>query len=403
MTVAAVAISMALLVSMLSIAEGILYHASMGIQESERDIIISSDVTHGISNGHELVESLKADKNISAASAHLITDNKELLALNVTDPDSGNYTNYFALAVGIVPENEYGFLGKDRELKFRDIIDVKFEDWFGVGDDPHYENDYTGPWTYELIINDAFAEKHKLSIGSEVGIDGHRFHITGTFSTAITGEGISEIMKDFALVVMHLSELQSLLNITDGDEISSISLSLTDDQKDLDSARKIATDLKDQFPFYSVMTKEDRLKSIENQLSLGRLFYTAIGSVSLIIGLLFVACIMIMSIFERTNEFGMMRAIGISKRTIFIQTIFESMVIVMIGAFIGLIFGFFGSQALGDYLKTTSGIEQEFTVFTPQLLVQSLLIIVIFGTIISLYPAWKAARKNILEALRFIR
>ncbi len=403
MTVAAVAISMALLVSMLSIAEGILYHASMGIQESKRDIIIASEVSHGIVNGHELVRSLKDDENIFAASAHLITDGSELLVLNITDPASDTYKNFVALAVGIVPDEEIVFLGEEREGKFRDIIDIKFDDWFGVGGDPHYENNYTGEWTYELIINDVFAEKQQLSKGSVVRIKGHEFQFNGTFSTAITGEGMLEEWGDIALIVMHLSELQSLLNLTSSDSISYISISLAEDSKDVQTAREIAKDLKDQFPFYSVMTKEDRLKSIEDQMALGRLFYTAIGSVSLIIGLLFVACIMIMSIFERTNEFGMMRAIGISKRTIFLQTIFESMIIVMIGAFIGVIFGYFGSQALGDFLKASSGINQEFTVFTLQLMAQSLLVIVLFGTIISLYPAWKAARKNILEALRFIR
>ena len=79
------------------------------------------------------------------------------------------------------------------------------------------------------------------------------------------------------------------------------------------------------------------------------------------------------------------------------------MVLVVTGAVIGLVVGYFSSQALGDYLRAVSGFNQEFTAFTPQLIIQSLLIIIVFGTFISLYPAWKAARKNVLDALRFIR
>ena len=79
------------------------------------------------------------------------------------------------------------------------------------------------------------------------------------------------------------------------------------------------------------------------------------------------------------------------------------MIFVVIGASIGLIFGYFGSQAFGDFLRTSSGLNQEFTAFTPQLLIQSLLIIICFGTLISLYPAWQAARKKVLDAMRFIR
>jgi putative ABC transport system permease protein len=208
---------------------------------------------------------------------------------------------------------------------------------------------------------------------------------------------------DFGIIIMHLSELQSLLNLTANDVISSVSVSLEDEHKDVNAARDVAQNIKEQYPFYSVATKEDRLKSIEDELSLAQLLYTAIGSVSMIIGLLFVACIMIMSVFERTNEFGMMRAIGISKKTIFMQTLLESMVLVIIGAGIGLFFGYFGSVATGDWLRETSGLNRDFTVFTPNLVITSLIIVISFGSLISIYPAWQAARKKILDALRFIR
>jgi putative ABC transport system permease protein len=193
------------------------------------------------------------------------------------------------------------------------------------------------------------------------------------------------------------------MGFEEDDLISSISISLAEGNKDVEAAREIALDIKDSYPFYNVVTKEDRLDYVSSQMELARIFYTAIGSVSMIIGLLFVACIMIMSVYERTNEFGMLRAIGISRKTIFIQILAESMVLVVLGAIIGLIFGYFSSRALGDYLRSVSGFNQDFTAFTPQLIFQSLLIIIVFGTFISLYPAWKAARKNVLDALRFIR
>lgn len=404
MTIVAVAISTALLVSMLSIAEGMMYNATESIKESKRDIVITSEGTHGIVNGHGLINLLEENENISAASAILGTGFEELLTLNFTDPSLNISEESLAVGVGIIPDDEMLFLNSKSERKFRDVFEVKFNDWFGVGGDPHHENNYTSEWTLEIMIDNLFAKRHNLSIGSELFINDYpqKFHINGTFSTILSGEGILGSF-DFGVVVMHLSELQSLLNLTDNDVVTSISISLADDSKDVKTARAIAKDLKTQFPFYSVMTKEDRLKSVEDQLMLARLFYTAIGSVSMIIGLLFVACIMIMSVFERTNEFGMMRAIGISKRTIFLQTILESMVLVVLGGVIGLIVGYFGSQAMGDFLRTSSGLNQEFIKFTPQLLIQSLLVIICFGSLISLYPAWQAARKKIQDALRFIR
>lgn len=404
MTVAAVAISMALLVSMLSIAEGILLNAQLGIQESKRDIIVSAQGVHGIVNGHDLVDEMVANENVSAASAILFTDWSEFLVLNITDPGKQITESFLALGVGLIPEDEKNFLGDETERRFRDVFEVKFNDWFEVEGDPHYENNYSGEWTYELLIDETFANRHNLSKGSEFLINDHpvKFHISGTIKTILSGEGIFEGI-DIGVVLMHLSELQSLLNFTENDLITSLSISLEDDKKDVETSRALALDIRANYPFYNVLTKEDRLQNVQDQIVLARLFYTAIGSVSMIIGLLFVACIMIMSIFERTNEFGMMRAIGISKKTIFIQTLLESMVLVVSGAIVGLIFGYFGSNALGDYLRSLTGINREFTAYTPELILQSLLLVIVFGTLISLYPAWQAARKKVVEALRFIK
>lgn len=404
MTIIAVAISMALLVSMLSIAEGILYNAEKGIAESKRDIIISSEGAHGIVKGHDIVKSLKEDDNISEASAMLITDSNELLKLNFTDPNTGLYGEFAAVGAGIMPEQEKAFLSEEGERKISDIFEIRFNDWFNIENDPHYENNYSGYWSYEILIDETFANRHNISKGSELIINdlAHKFYVNGTFSTLISGEGLTGYF-DFGIVIMHLSELQSLTNLNGSDVITSISISLAEEHKDIETARAIAREIKTKYPFYSVATKEDRLKSIQDQLVLAKLFYTAIGSVSMLIGILFVACIMVMSIYERTNEFGMMRAIGISKKTIFMQTLLESMVLVITGAAIGLLFGYFGSEALGDYLRASTGFNQDFTTFTPQLLIQSLLLVICFGTIISLYPAWQAARKKVVEALRFIR
>lgn len=404
MTMLAVAISMALLVSMLSIAEGILQNAVSGIEESKRDIIIAGEGVHGIKDGHEFTSSLKKDDNVSAASAILGTDWTEFLNIKFTDPNSNEAIERASMAIGLVPDDEEAFLGDANERRLRDIFEVKFNNWFDEGGDPHYENGYTGPWTYEILIDETFANKHNLSIGSTIEIADHpnNFHITGTFSTILSGEGITSII-DFGVIIMHLSELQSLMGFGEDDLISSVSISLSEGNKDVAAAREIAKNIKENYPFYSVATKEDRLNSVSAQLELGRIFYTAIGSVSMIIGLLFVACIMIMSVYERTNEFGMLRAIGISKKTIFVQILAESMVLVVLGAVLGIILGYFSSQAMGDYLRSASGFNQEFTAFTSQLIIQSLLIIIVFGTFISLYPAWKAAKKNVLDALRFIR
>jgi ABC-type lipoprotein release transport system permease subunit len=234
MTMMAVAISMALLVSMLSIAEGILENAVSNIEGSKRDIIITGEGIHGIVNGHDLADTLLEDENVSASSAMLGTDWSELLVLNFTDPNSQIQDTRAAIGVGLIPDHEQAFLGDEGERRLRDLFEIQFNDWLGVGGDPHYQNGYTGPWTYEILIDENFAKKHNLSIGDELFINDHpnKFHINGTFSTILSGEGVFEGI-DIGVVVMHLSELQTLLGLEEDDLISSISLSLEDEHKDV--------------------------------------------------------------------------------------------------------------------------------------------------------------------------
>ena len=118
------------------------------------------------------------------------------------------------------------------------------------------------------------------------------------------------------------------------------------------------------------------------------------------ISLLFVASVMIMSVYERTNEIGMMRAIGISRRTIFAGTFGEGLFLVIIGALLGLIPGYFGSVVFGNYMAASIGISESFTAFTPSMIVNALFEVIVLGSIFTIYPSWKAARMNILDALK---
>jgi ABC-type antimicrobial peptide transport system permease subunit len=414
MTILAVLISSALLVSMLSIAEGILYNATKRLEESKRDIIISSSgyqigsgSIHGIVNGHEFVDELKEDSaNITEASPLLATDLSELLVLNHTKGDET--TIFEGFGIGIIPGLEKRFLDENNKARFANLFDIEFIDWFEEPGDPHYENNYTGDWTYEVLMEEEFRKSKGFEKGDKVKINNHSnlFTIRGSFKTSISLDDLlGGFNVDIAIVMMHLSELQDeeILGLNDKDTISSISIALVDDVNDAEGSRAVANRIKTEHPFYSVSTREDQLESVARQTTLAQIYSTAIGTVSMIIGLLFVTCIMIMAVIERTNEFGMMRAIGISKKTIFTQTLLESLMIVIIGTLIGLIFGYFGSEALGDYISTSLGIQEEFTAFTETLIFRTILLVISIGTLVSLYPAWSASRKNIVDALRYIR
>ncbi|MBT8213201.1 MAG: FtsX-like permease family protein, partial [Acidimicrobiia bacterium] len=131
------------------------------------------------------------------------------------------------------------------------------------------------------------------------------------------------------------------------------------------------------------------------------------GILSLFQGLLFLAVViallgivntLLLSIFERTREIGLLRAVGMSRRQVRRMVLWESIIVAVIGGVFGIVIGtFFGIvvvTALGDVGIDTLGIP------VGQLL--SLLIIAaVAGVLASFYPARRAAKLNVLEAISY--
>ncbi len=400
MTIAAVAISMSLLISMLSVAEGIIKASSSEIEQGNEDILVTAGGAHGVENGHAFAKALDGYSGVSYSAP----------ILGSTVSFATNKGMMFAYAEGVIPREAWRLMPTQAK--------EKFEEWFSVDGDPHYEGNFTGNWTNEILISKSIASKFHLGKGSTLNVSKssngpqYVFKVVGVFNTEFMSDGA---IPEMYLVIMHLSELQSILGYDlhagpNGttkviDLVDSISLMLESGVKsDLTKTKKLIKEIETDYPAYKnkVLTKDERIEAAQRQVAIARGFYTAIGSVSVLIGLLFVTCIMILSIFERSKEIGMQRAIGISKLTIFTEILLESMLLVTIGAFIGLGPGYFGSVWLSNYLTSGVGLDVELAMFTPQLILQSLFITILIGSITSLFPAWSATRVSILKTLKRI-
>jgi putative ABC transport system permease protein len=123
-----------------------------------------------------------------------------------------------------------------------------------------------------------------------------------------------------------------------------------------------------------------------------------VALISLIVGGLSVINTMTMSVYERTREIGIRKAMGASDLRIIRQFLGESGVIGLIGGLIGL-----GIGALMTVLLNKAGEASGTQVFllTNRLVLGSVLFAVALGVMSGLYPAWHAARMNPVQALRY--
>ena len=120
----------------------------------------------------------------------------------------------------------------------------------------------------------------------------------------------------------------------------------------------------------------------------------AISGISLVVGGVGVMNIMLVSVTERTKEIGLLKAIGAKQKDILTQFLVESIVMTLIGGFIGIFLGIVGAYSVSAIL----GIP--FVVSIPAILIAvgvSTLVGIIFG----LYPARKAAMLAPIDALRY--
>ncbi|MBE0429415.1 MAG: ABC transporter permease [Thermoleophilia bacterium] len=161
---------------------------------------------------------------------------------------------------------------------------------------------------------------------------------------------------------------------------------------------ELAERIKEMMPEYDIVGPA---RFEEQVTSATRIFTTivfGVAIISLLVGGLSVINTMTMSVFERTREIGIRKSLGASHGRIIRQFLSESAVIGLIGGISGLLLGWLFivvANSLGDASGTVVFL------LTPRLAVGSVAFAFFLGILSGLYPSWRAARMNPVEALRY--
>jgi putative ABC transport system permease protein len=152
-----------------------------------------------------------------------------------------------------------------------------------------------------------------------------------------------------------------------------------------------------EFPEAKIQTQSEFKKNQESFLNgLLNALYGLLG-LSVIISLFGVVNTLVLSVFERTRELGMLRAVGMTRRQVRRMIRHESIVTALIGAALGIAVGFFLA------ILTTQALSDEGIVLAVPWTTLLLFVVltIVAGILAAVLPARRAARLNVLEALQY--
>ncbi len=290
-----------------------------------------------------------------------------LLAQLAYDPEKmegkGGFTNYLGI------EESY--------IQLKPNVEFKSGGWF------------SGENSNEAILGYDAAESIQKTVGDKIFIPDRDivFTIVGIFKRTATQED--------GVIFLPLKTTQRIFDVEG--KLTGIGIKLKQIEKISEFEERL-------YPIASiqVISMSQVKGTILNLVNSAKILIMSVAFIAIFVAIIGVINTILMSVFERTQEIGIMKAIGASKLDIFKLIWIETLMVCTLGGIFGSIIAIFGGNLVELLVRNVMPYAPggKLLLITPDLLVYSFLGVIVVGIISGLFPALKAASMRPIEVIR---
>ena len=301
----------------------------------------------------------------------------------ISDPDIDKITPLLA-QVAYDPEKEDGkggfnsYLGIEKSyIELKPNVQFKSAEWF------------SSEHANEVIMGYDAAESEQKTVGDKISIPNKdvTLIIVGIFERTGTQEDGD--------IFLPLKTTQRIFEV--GGKLTGIGIKLKQIEKISEFEERL-------YPMASiqVISMSQVKGTILNLVSSAKILIMSVAFIAIFVAIIGVINTILMSVFERTQEIGIMKAIGASKLDIFKLIWIETLIICTLGGIFGSIVAIFGGNFTELLVRKVMPYAPggKLLLITPELLLFSFFGVIIIGIISGLYPAFRAASMRPIEVIR---
>ncbi len=241
------------------------------------------------------------------------------------------------------------------------------------------------------VVSEGLSDSADLAVGDSFEVLSKTGKTVDLEVTGILASGNLDLLGN---IVVSQEEMERDFGV----DVDFFALVRTDPGADVDVVQQRIDDAFQQpFPTVDVLNQQELKDNQQQQINTLLAMIYVLLALAVVVSLVGIVVTLILSIYERTRELGMLRAVGMSRRQVRRMIRYEAVITAVLGAIAGLILGVIFAFLIGIPLEG-EGFALSYPIAVLALIV---LLTAVAGVLAAIYPARKASKLDVLEAVSY--